>query len=387
MSDIVSATDAGLSSLSGFAYQIKVFIMLLSQLEIGQQVEFETLDDVTVTAVPTNDSQDDFCIKQKTGTNTQPTVFQVKQTNVTEVTGRKVLYNWLLALHKETTIEKFTLYVEQGYSVNEKAFTNGAEKEFQYIIESDRAETALVSRVKKIYEHDYNKFQNDYQYICNHKDVAYIKDINTSLSEVLAQIFHSSANTVGPFFYGCRIKELFTRICARIMDNAAQRKPYTCTRNEFEQICEDICSCISQARYEPDYSDFSRLHSLPNRNSEIVAYREYQQLKHCGLSESQIIEHIGWEQYYQNIRQHYLTDARKEKIEETEYIAYHQHQSVVLELKAKNEDIPLFRLLKTKACPISTLTNEISQWGTYIYLTKDEAEKQISWKDESDGVE
>lgn len=40
--------DSGLSSLSGFSYQIKVFILRLTQLQQGQQVEFETLDDVAV---------------------------------------------------------------------------------------------------------------------------------------------------------------------------------------------------------------------------------------------------------------------------------------------------------------------------------------------------
>lgn len=38
--------DSGLSSLSGFSYQIKVFILRLTQLQQGQRVEFETLDDV-----------------------------------------------------------------------------------------------------------------------------------------------------------------------------------------------------------------------------------------------------------------------------------------------------------------------------------------------------
>lgn len=36
--------DSGLSSLSGFSYQIKVFILRLTQLQQGQRVEFETLD-------------------------------------------------------------------------------------------------------------------------------------------------------------------------------------------------------------------------------------------------------------------------------------------------------------------------------------------------------
>lgn len=47
-------TDAGLVSLSGFAYQMKVFLLLLSQSTGGQQVEFETLDDVVVSDIISN---------------------------------------------------------------------------------------------------------------------------------------------------------------------------------------------------------------------------------------------------------------------------------------------------------------------------------------------
>ena len=46
MDIIESPNDAGLNSLSGFSYQIKVFILKMTQLKGNQQVEFETLDDV-----------------------------------------------------------------------------------------------------------------------------------------------------------------------------------------------------------------------------------------------------------------------------------------------------------------------------------------------------
>ena len=51
--------DSGLSSLSGFSYQIKVFILRLTQLQQGQRVEFETLDDVAVRSLSSKDSISD----------------------------------------------------------------------------------------------------------------------------------------------------------------------------------------------------------------------------------------------------------------------------------------------------------------------------------------
>ena len=40
MDKVESINTAGLSSLSGFSYQIKVFIFRLTQMQKGQQVEF-----------------------------------------------------------------------------------------------------------------------------------------------------------------------------------------------------------------------------------------------------------------------------------------------------------------------------------------------------------
>lgn len=89
--------DSGLSSLSGFSYQIKVFILRLTQLQQGQRVEFETLDDVAVRSLSSKDSISDSCFKWKVDETSSIEVFQVKQTNVSESVRRQVLYNWLLA--------------------------------------------------------------------------------------------------------------------------------------------------------------------------------------------------------------------------------------------------------------------------------------------------
>ena len=107
--------DSGISSLSGFSYQIKVFILRLTQLQQGQRVEFETLDDVAVRSLSSKDSISDSCFKWKVAETSSIEVFQVKQTNVSESVRRQVLYNWLLAYNQKPDISKFTLYVAQGY--------------------------------------------------------------------------------------------------------------------------------------------------------------------------------------------------------------------------------------------------------------------------------
>lgn len=376
--------DSGLSSLSGFSYQIKVFILRLTQLQQGQRVEFETLDDVAVRSLSSKDSISDSCFKWKVDEISSIEVFQVKQTNVSESVRRQVLYNWLLAYNQKPDISKFTLYVAQGYSINEKAFTNDSEKEYQTIIESDKAVTALVSRVKQIYKDDLTKFKRDYQTICSKSTIERLGDIDELIAEQLITPFHATAADIGKTYFEKRIAELFTRICARIMDRAGQRSPYVCVHAEYMQLCEEICKDISPTQYTPDYEAFRQVFSQDDLTSEITNSREYRQLRYCKLSNSEILDHLSWEQYYQSIRQHYLADAKKEAISKTESIAHQNHKDVVYELQDENKDTPRLRLIKTKRCEISTLHDEFSRWGTYIFLTQNDLPNKISWKDEDE---
>lgn len=376
--------DSGLSSLSGFSYQIKVFILRLTQLQQGQRVEFETLDDVAVISLSSKDSISDSCFKWKVDETSSIEVFQVKQTNVSESVRRQVLYNWLLAYNQKPDISKFTLYVAQGYSINEKAFTNDSEKEYQTIIESDKAVTALVSRVKQIYKDDLTKFKRDYQTICSKSTIERLGDIDELIAEQLITPFHATAADIGKTYFEKRIAELFTRICARIMDRAGQRSPYVCVHAEYMQLCEEICKDISPTQYTPDYEAFRQVFSQDDLTSEITNSREYRQLRYCKLSNSEILDHLSWEQYYQSIRQHYLADAKKEAISKTESIAHQNHKDVVYELQDENKDTPRLRLIKTKRCEISTLHDEFSRWGTYIFLTQNDLPNKISWKDEDE---
>ena len=376
--------DSGLSSLSGFSYQIKVFILRLTQLQQGQRVEFETLDDVAVRSLSSKDSISDSCFKWKVDETSSIEVFQVKQTNVSESVRRQVLYNWLLAYNQKPDISKFTLYVAQGYSINEKAFTNDSEKEYQTIIESDKAVTALVSRVKQIYKDDLAKFKRDYQTICSKSTIERLGDIDELIAEQLITPFHATAADIGKTYFEKRIAELFTRICARIMGCAGQRSPYVCVHAEYMQLCEEICKDISPTQYTPDYEAFRQVFSQDDLTSEITNSREYRQLRYCKLSNSEILDHLSWEQYYQSIRQHYLADAKKEAISKTESIAHQNHKDVVYELQDENKDTPRLRLIKTKRCEISTLHDEFSRWGTYIFLTQNDLPNKISWKDEDE---
>lgn len=387
MDNEVGINDAGLNSLSGFAYQIKVFIYRLTLIQDGQRVEFETLDDVAVTSLHNKDSISDYCLKWSADANSSLEVFQVKQTNVTESVGQQVLYNWLLAYNQRSQIEKFTLYIARGYSFTAKTFSNGAQKAYDVIMKSDKGSTALITRVKRLYQYDFAKFESDYNAICDKVKVEFLDEINNLINKQLESPFHATAHQIKDTYFESRVNELVTRICARIIESAGKRIPYVCVPAEYMQLCEEVCNNISPANYSPDYEAFSQLYASGELTEEIVKSREYRQLCHCNLQTTSVLEHLRWEQYYQNIRQHYLADAKKETISKIEGVAHQNHTDVVLELQLDDKDIPLRRLIKTKDRKISDLSDEYSRWGTYIFLTQDGLPKQISWKDEDGDID
>ena len=204
--------NVGLNSLSGFSYQIKVFIFRLTQIHQGQCVEFETLDDVAVRFLPDKDSVSDSCFKWSINENFDAEVFQVKQTNVTETVGRQVLYNWLMAYNQKSNISKYTLYVARGYSINKSAFTVGPEKEYQKVIESEKSSTALVTHVKEIYKNNPTKFAQDYQEICSKFEIEELDDIDQLIKAQLGLPLHASAPDIGNTYFEKRVNEFFNRI-------------------------------------------------------------------------------------------------------------------------------------------------------------------------------
>lgn len=388
MSESITDNDSGLNSLSGFSFQIKVFIYQLVQISKVQRVEFETLDDVAVKSIPKTESITDSCTKYKVDDVAATLeIFQVKQTNVTNAVGQKVLYNWLLAYNKRRNISCFTLYVASGYSCNIENLRNDAIKEYKAIVNSNKSPVALVSQVKKCYEHNQEAFIQDYNEIFEKMNVCFLQDIEKLIAANLESVFHANAADVGENYFSKRVEELFTRICSRIMESALKRIPYICTHGEYMQLCEEICKSISNISYSPDYESFKRVFAENDLSAILANTREFRQLNYCGLDSSKVREHLRWGQYYQNIRHHFLADAKKEIIQKTENIAFQNHEDVVFELRAECKDKPSLRLIKTRDKPISTMCDEFSRWGTYIYLTKDNIDNQISWKDEDEVID
>ena len=142
--------DSGLSSLSGFSYQIKVFILRLTQLQQGQRVEFETLDDVAVRSLSSKDSISDSCFKWKVDETSSIEVFQVKQTNVSESVRRQVLYNWLLAYKLADEIANVALDKDKRLITTPSMYIENNKKDLANMLRALLTEFNLKFDIKKL---------------------------------------------------------------------------------------------------------------------------------------------------------------------------------------------------------------------------------------------
>ena len=109
--------NGGIYSLAGFAYQMKVFILQILQLQRGNVLEYETIDDVALkmTADNIDKHEDQLC---SVLTTTSRKAIQVKRTNVTNSVAKKVLKNWILADKSNNDIEQFVLVTDRDISTD-----------------------------------------------------------------------------------------------------------------------------------------------------------------------------------------------------------------------------------------------------------------------------
>ena len=85
-------SNAGIDSLRGFSYQIKVFLLFLSQIKENEKIGYETIDDVSIQKLNESnfDEKCDGYVSVKTGINIY-TAIQVKRTTITIDVAKGIL--------------------------------------------------------------------------------------------------------------------------------------------------------------------------------------------------------------------------------------------------------------------------------------------------------
>lgn len=170
--DDYQTDTGGINSLSGFAYQIRVFVLYMLTMEKDMQTEFETLEDVALNnlspnTIDSNEDQFKSCIGSSAGIK----AIQVKRRKIDKSIARQVLLNWILLESSGKNVMEYVLYTSGEYGNSNILFDISAEDLYSEVLSTTK-EKATISKVKNKYINDadgfvkiYNSIQRKYSFI------------------------------------------------------------------------------------------------------------------------------------------------------------------------------------------------------------------------------
>ncbi|RKD30822.1 hypothetical protein [Lacrimispora algidixylanolytica] len=381
------ASNGGISSLSGFAYQIKVFVYYLEKLQDNMEIGYETFEDVAIKYKPDDlEYIDKKCVDFNSLLKTSKgiTAIQVKKKKLDAKDFKQLLYNWILLEMSDDPITNYILLMDSSYNNSDLIFDKSALTIYDEIVQSNEDVKSLKSQIKNIIDNDFSKFENAYNNIRANYEFKEIVDMDEMLNQVYGKTFHKPS--VNSKVYECRIKALLSKITCEIMESVVKNKSYTCKYDDLIHFLEEICQDISDKEIYTDFSIFKSLNHISLKDTEIAMSRQYKQLCACFYSENKIEEHLVYEQYYNDYKLGNLENMKKYKIDTIEDTTYSHFTDAKEYLNNINNDKPFFRLDETKKRGNSYTLNEQIYYGSAIHLTKEDIEKKllISWKDVKD---
>ncbi|MGG4144985.1 hypothetical protein ABEW34_17855 [Paenibacillus algorifonticola] len=373
--------NGGIFSLSGFSYQIRVFVYYMLKMKEGMQIEFETIEDVNMKKIkPYQIDEYDEKIINKIVSSATNEAIQVKRTKITESTTMQILMNWFLLETSEQNVSKYTLFTDSEYGNLDILFSKSAETIFEVVKNSKKTSKATITKVKKkIKEIDefikvYESIKQKYEYIS-------ANNIDTLIDENCSEIFRKAG--VNKVVYYQRIKELLQHVTVQVIESIHNKNPYIFSYQKFIALVEEICNRLTEEVTLPQYSDFKKLYTINFNDLSISKSREYKQLLACELPEHQIKTHLGYGEYYKELRFRFMELNKIGKINDLEETTYENYEMVKMKLQNNNNDTPFNRLDETKQRGNTYAETEPVRFGSGIFLTKaGNDELQISWKDE-----
>lgn len=377
--------DSGIQSLSGFAYQIRVFVYYMSKMTSKMQIEFETLEDVVVknpnaNILDQNSIEFRSLLKQENGYD----VIQVKRTSIDNDSRQKILYNWMLLEEKNINVSSYILFTDDSYKNPDIIFEITPDELFLIVTESKKKANSLVSKVKSTYGTDFDKFKIAYKKVKDNYSFISETNLDANIMNGFAIIFRREG--VSDLIYALRIKELIQTITYEILSAIDKKSSYICTYKIMMQKAEDICDRIKDNYYEPDYTIFRKTNSINLADQIVANSREYKQLFSCNLSAKRIEEHLIYHQYYRSIRYRYLEDNKLNFVDNIEKTTYDNFCDVKEYLTENNTDTPYNRLDCTKNKQNYYAPKNQTRYGSCIHLTTDSIDNnsKISWEDENE---
>lgn len=380
--DTFVADQSGINSLGGFAYQIKVFVFYMLSISENMQVEFETVDDVSVRKLipeTIDDNEDKF--RNLVISTSGIKAIQVKRTLITADTAKQIILNWILLEGSESIVTNYILFTDNSYGNKDNIFDVTAENLYSEVLNTTKSSRATIAKVKKKYKKDKQGFVNIYNEVKGKYSFVSTDKIDKEIDE-RCKILFKKAGVNGVTYYK-RIEELLKHITFEVMEHINDKKSYSISYEEMITYAEDICSRFTDQYMLPIYSEFKKLNKIDFNDLKIAKSREYKQLLACKMPQNMIETHLQYGSYYQNICYGYLELNKTGKIRDIETTTFENFEYVKFILQKKGNDSPWQRLDEIKKQPNSYADSDQIKYGSGIYLTReDEKEHQISWEDE-----
>ncbi len=372
---------SGIYSLAGFAYQIKVFVLQLPQLKAGAVLEYETFDDVALKS--TSDRLDEYeeeCYGLLTANEKK--AYQVKRTQVTSSTAKKIIKNWFLADKINGGISAFELVTDR--KIDKEVFNKIEVTEVITEIMTTTEKKSIDAKIKALNCSE-EELEDKIRYIISHATISEYENIEEMIEKRFSPEFFSTA--VMRVSYIQRLSQLMQQITTEIMDSVSKGQAYEITYDKYLSIKNRIITEITDEKWEPSFAEFKKLNKLNISDLAKIKSREYLQLRECvSLDNKDIVRYLQSSEYYVNSKRLYYERGMRTLVENLEYTAYDNFCTTRVELRLANEDIPDKRLLRTTDKENSHATDNQIRCGVCINLTSADTdpELQISWKDEED---
>ena len=379
--------NSGIYSLAGFAYQIKVFIYYLTQLQDNYALGFETYDDVALQRTDIDSTAQEGKLQTYNGIFNSPsgiTALQVKRTTLSNDDYEKVLFNWIILNNSSANVENFVLLVDKSYENTDSVFPTDLNSLYNKIINSSSNRNALITQVKEIINNNYILFTQLCKSIKDRYIFKEIDDIDNEIFESYKLIFNHGG--VKDVIYKMRIRDLAEKIQYALLEDISQNHSYKCDYAMFKTIVEDVVARIKDDLYiPPDFSDFRKNSRIDIADTAISKSRQYIQLKKCAIPDSLIKEQLIFEEYYTAYKLRCLENLKSNNIENIEYTTHFNFEITKSNLQANNNDTPNNRLVHTQEKANTYAQNDQIRNGSAIHLTKVDtaADMLISWEDET----
>ncbi|WP_413524441.1 hypothetical protein [Carnobacterium divergens] len=373
----------GISSLGGFAFQIRVFLYYLLNLDENEMIEFEAIDDINVSKIESLniDKYEISFISKIKKIDISHHAIQVKRTNIDTSTARKILFNWLLIEIENINVERYTL-LTSDLTVKDTIISN-LDKHDIYIFlkNSKKKKSSNEAKLKFFFGAKFDEFETYFDSVVDKHEIVRLDNVNEIIDQNCKYLFKKSGVDIS--VYNLRVSQLLNYITCEILNSIHDKRSFAITYAKFMQEAENISNNATDERISLSYSEFKRNHSIDLNELAIAKSREYQQLLHCEMPKALLTDFLTKRLYYGQYRALNIECNTIQPINDIEVTTHENFVLATEQLKYDGNDTPRQRLNNTINLENSYAENVQIRHGVCVHMTKDaKKQDQISWKDE-----